>query len=419
MTSHSESSTKRHTASLALLIFLASMIAYLPAMGGGFIWDDNDYVTENPTLRDVAGLREIWLDPSATPQYYPLVHSSFWIEYQLWGLNPTGYHVVNVLIHILNALLLWRVLTRFSVPVAWFAALVFAIHPVHVESVAWITERKNVLSGFFYLSAVLCFLNFDDFTKLHVQEARRRYGWYVAAHVCFIAALFSKTVASTLPAALLVMIWWKRGKITLRNIVALLPMFAIGVFMGLFTVRLEKEQVGAQGIDWELSLIERLLIAGRAIWFYAGKLVWPFELIFTYPRWNIDHNQAWQYVFPAGVLAVLVGLWMTRNRIGRGPLAAVCFFCGTLFPALGFFDVYPMIFSFVADHFQYMASIGVIVLVVATANELMLRFIHRSAADPFCCDRASVVRLGRFDLATGKDLRRSRTVMARHIGEEP
>ena len=377
MTTIHESGSKRHKRYLASLILFASIIAYFPAMGGGFIWDDNDYVTENPTLRDASGLRAIWIDPSATPQYYPLVHSSFWVEYQIWGLHPTGYHIVNVLIHIANALLLWRVLERFNVSVAWFAAFVFAIHPVHVESVAWITERKNVLSGFFYLSAVLCFLNFDDFAKLDTQPSRRHYGWYVAAIVCFVAAMLSKTVAATWPAALLVMIWWKRGKITFDQIVALLPMFVIGVVMGLLTVRLERDQVGAQGMDWQFSLMDRFLIAGRAIWFYAAKLMWPFELIFTYPRWNIDDRQVWQYVFPAGVLVVLVGLWAMRNRIGRGPLAAVCFFCGTLFPALGFFDVYPMVFSFVADHFQYLASIGVIVLVIATANQLIVRWTAR------------------------------------------
>ena len=354
-------------------LFVVTLLAYVPAIRGGFIWDDNDYVTKNPTLLDFAGLRAIWLDPSATPQYYPLVHSSYWIEYRLWGLNATGYHIVNVLIHIFNALLLWRILTRFSIPAAWFAAFVFAIHPVHVESVAWITERKNVLSGFFYLSAVLCFLRYWDFTRSEHDEPKRNWGWYLASHLCFIGALLSKTVVATLPAALLVMIWWKRGRVTAKDVAALAPMFVLGISLGLLTVWLEKYQVGASGIDWELSPVERCLIAGRAIWFYAAKLVWPLDLIFTYPRWTIDSSQAWQYIFPAGVVAVMLAFWMLRDRIGRGPLAAVCFFCGSLFPALGFFDVYPMRFSFVADHFQYLASIGVIVLVVATAHLTLKR----------------------------------------------
>lgn len=342
-----------------------TVIAYLPAIRGGFIWDDDDYVTENPTLGNLSGLKAIWLDPSATPQYYPLVHTSFWIEHQLWGLWASGYHIVNVLIHACNAIVLWRLLVRLSVPGSWLIAMIFALHPVHVESVAWITERKNVLSGLFYLASMHCFLSYWDFCRPAWSKASLDHRWYALAHVFFLAALWSKTVAATLPAALLVLIWWKRGRITRAHVVALLPMFLMGIGLGLLTVWLEKHHVGAQGIDWELSIVDRCLIAGRAIVFYASKLLWPAELIFTYPRWTIDSSALWQYAFPAGVVASMVTLWVLRNRLGRGPLAAICLFAGTLFPALGFFDVYPMRFSFVADHFQYMASIGLIALVVA------------------------------------------------------
>lgn len=365
---------RREIAISAALLLLATLLAYVPAMRGGFIWDDDDYVIENETLRDLDGLRRIWLDPTATPQYYPLVHTSFWVEYQLWQLDPTPYHVNNVLIHVLNALLLWRLLSWFSVPGAWLAALVFAVHPVHVESVAWITERKNVLSGFFYLASALAFLKYWDFTQPTDAGDRPRWRWYAAAHLLFLGALLSKTVAATLPAALLVMLWWKRGRIEWRHVAVLLPMFVLGIGFGLLTVWLEKFQVGAVGADWDLSFIDRCLIAGRALWFYAGKLVWPVPLIFTYPRWEIDSAEAWQYVFPAAACAVVVALWSLRHRIGRGPLAGILFFAGTLVPALGFFDVYPMRFSFVADHFQYLASIGVIAVLVAAATQLVRRF---------------------------------------------
>ena len=354
-------------------MFALLFFAYSTAISGGFIWDDDDYVTENQTLRSMDGLRAIWLDPSATPQYYPLVHTTFWAEYQAWELWAPGYHIVNVLIHGLNALLLWRLLHRLQVPAAALVALVFAVHPVHVESVAWITERKNVLSGLFYLSAALCFLRYWDFTREQGSDETRRWRWFVAMHACFLCALLSKTVAATLPAALLVLVWWKRGGIRVRHVVELLPMFALGIGLGLLTVWLEKHQVGASGIDWELSFVDRCLIAGRAIAFYATKLVWPAELIFNYHRWEIDSSLAWQYAFPAIVIAVMIVLWALRNRIGRGPLAAVLFFAGTLFPALGFFDVYPMRFSFVADHFQYLASIGVITLIIASASLLFAR----------------------------------------------
>lgn len=353
---------------LAACLLVITVAAYSTAIRGGFIWDDNDYVTENVTIRSLAGLRAIWLDPSATPQYYPLVHTSFWVEYQLWGLWPAGYHLVNVLLHVVNSLLLWRLLVRFRVPAAWFAALVFAVHPVHVESVAWITERKNVLSGCFYLTSLLCFLRFWDFTSEDLTSQHKLRGWYFAALLFFLFAMWSKTVAATLPAAICVLVWWQRGRIRPRVFAVLAPMFVIGIGLGLLTVWLEKHQVGAKGIDWQLSLVDRCLIAGRAIVFYAGKLVWPAQLTFIYPRWQIDSTAFWQYAFPTLVIVVIAALWGLRKRIGRGPLAAVLFFAGTLFPALGFFDVYPMRFSFVADHFQYVASIGLIVLVVASAS---------------------------------------------------
>jgi protein O-mannosyl-transferase len=133
----------------ALLLVVAVLIAYLPALQGGYIWDDNRYVTENPILPQPDGLAAIWTDPGATIQYYPMVFTTFWLEYRLWGLNPLGYHATNILLHALSALLLWAILRRLAVPGAWLAAALFALHPVHVESVAWVTERKNVLSGLF------------------------------------------------------------------------------------------------------------------------------------------------------------------------------------------------------------------------------------------------------------------------------
>ncbi|MCC9655696.1 tetratricopeptide repeat protein [Rhodopirellula halodulae] len=366
--------TKRlHSVLLGLALIAITMLAYLPAIQGGFIWDDDDYVTENPTLNSLDGLVAIWTNPSATPQYYPIVHSTFWIENHLWGLNPMGYHLVNIIVHCVSALLLWRLLSKLSIPGAYVAALLFAVHPMHVESVAWITERKNVLSGLFSLLTILCWLNFRDFTRVESDGLNRSRRWYVLASFCFVAALFSKTVASTLPAALLVMIWWKRGTIRRSDILPLIPFFVIGISLGLLTVWLEKNQVGASGIDWELSPWERVLIAGRALWFYAGKIVWPAELIFTYPRWEIDSSIWWQNAFPIAAFAVMIALFAYRDRLGRGPAAAVFLYAGTLFPALGFFDVYPMRFSFVADHFAYMASVPLIALIVSVVATWLQR----------------------------------------------
>ena len=343
----------------AAALLLITGAAYAGIVQCGFIWDDDLRVSENPTLRSLAGLRRIWFELASNKQYYPLVFTSFWIEYQLWGANPLGYHLVNLLLHGIGAVLLWRTLLALGVPGAWLAAAVFAVHPVHVESVAWISERKNVLSGAFYLASALAYLRHAGEPGGGEPGSR----WlYPASLALFLCALLAKTVTCTLPAALLLARWWKNGFVERRDVLALVPFFGLGIGLGLTTVWLERHAVGASGADWDFSFLDRCAIAGRALWFYLGKLGWPEPLIFIYPRWNLDAGAPWQYLYPLAALAAVVGLWLLRHRLGRGPLASWLFFAGTLFPALGFFDVYPMRFSFVADHFQYLASIGPIAL---------------------------------------------------------
>ena len=339
------------------LIFAAMLLAYLPAIiKGGFVWDDHVFVTDNLLLRNVEGLRRIWLELGAMTQYYPLTYSSLWLEYHFWGLHPLGYHAVNVLLHGLNVLLLFKILRRLEVPGAWLAAAIFALHPVEVESVAWVTELKNTLSGVCCLGTALAYLNFDR---------DRKWTFYAGALGLFILGLMAKSVITTLPAALLVVFWWKRGRLTWkRDVLPLLPFFAVGIASGLFTAWMERKFVGAEGSGFDFSLVERCLIAGRAFWFYLGKLFWPANLLFIYPRWNISQAVWWQYLFPAAALLLLAGCWLLRRRT-RGPLAGLLFFAGTLLPALGFFNVYPFRYSFVADHFQYLAGIGPIVLAAA------------------------------------------------------
>ena len=374
---------------VALLLLALTVCAYLPATRGGFIWDDDRYVSENPALTHPAGLRAIWLRPGATDQYYPLVFTTFWVEHRIWGTNPAGYHWVNVILHGLNAGLLWILLTRLGVPCPWLAAAVFAVHPVHVESVAWISERKNVLSGFFYLLAFLAYLRFSPLEATGREEppAGSGLGWYAIAFVAFVAALLSKTVTCSLPAVIVLVTWWKRGWPTRREWAALVPMFVVGLALALHTAQMEKQHVGASGPDWAFTPVERCLIAGRALWFYAAKLVWPTPLVFVYPRWEIDAREAWQYLYPLGWAALLAVLgWAALSPplplpgrpaalrgLGRGPLVAVLVFSGTLVPALGFFNVYPMLFSFVADHFQYLASIPLICLGAAACAGLARR----------------------------------------------
>jgi protein O-mannosyl-transferase len=355
-----------------LVLVALVLLVYLPALRGGVIWDDNAYVTDNRALRSLEGLRKIWLKLGTTPQYYPMVFTSFWLEYHLWRLQPFGYHLVNVLLHAVNAVLLWRVLRRLEIPGSWWAAAIFALHPVMVESVAWITERKNVLSCLFYLLAAQAYFRFRPLWDGKEVKARD-WRFYPLVLVLFLCGLLSKTVTSSLPAALALLVWWKNGKIERRDAVALAPLFVLGAALGSMTAWLEKYHVHASGTEWALSFAQRCLLAARVLWFYAGKLFWPDKLTFIYPRWEIDVGAAWSYLFPAGALAVLMALWLLRLRIGRGPLVAVLFFAGTLAPALGFIDVFPFRYSYVADHFQYLASVGLIALAVGTGAAMACR----------------------------------------------
>ncbi|MES1213575.1 MAG: tetratricopeptide repeat protein [Singulisphaera sp.] len=383
-------------AAAAVLVLLVAL-AYLPVVQAGFIWDDESYVENNEALRTADGLRRIWVSRYTERQYYPLVHTTFWIEYHLWELHPLGYHLVNVALHAASVLLFWRLLVRLGVPGAFLAAALFAVHPVMVESVAWVTERKNVLSLMLGLSSLHAYFRFAP-PEIDPAKAARPPGvwrWYAVALALFVAALLSKTVVATLPAVILVLDWWKRGRLSWRDVAPLAPFFAVGIALGLFTVWLEKHNVGARGDEFAFSMIERLLIAGRAAWFYVGKLAWPYPLAFIYPRFTIDASAIWQYLFPVAALGVLGALWWWRGKIGRGPLAAALIFCGVLVPALGFFNVYPFRYSFVADHFQYHASLALLALAAAGAVTLVKRLPEAARrAAPFVAGLLLVALVG-------------------------
>ncbi len=361
----------RGTWILLLVLLLATLAAYQPAWHGGMLWDDDSHITRRE-LQSGQGVWRIWFDLNTTQQYYPAVHSVFWVLHKFWGDDTLGYHLINILLHALCAFLFAVILRWLKVPGAFLAAIIFALHPVHVESVAWISELKNTLSSLLYLGAMLAYLRFDR---------GRQERFYALAMALFVMALLSKTVTATLPAALLVVFWWQRGRVSWRrDALPLVPLFVIAAAGGLFTAWIERTMIGAHGAEFRLSLIERSLIAGRAVWFYLGKLAWPANLIFIYPRWQISASAWWQYLYPLGVAAMLIALWLWRNR-SRAPLAALLLFCGTLFPALGFFNVYPFRYSFVADHFQYLASLPIIALFSAGMAHLASRWkIHPKAA---------------------------------------
>jgi tetratricopeptide (TPR) repeat protein len=362
---------------LALLLVVATLLAYLPALNAGFVWDDDANISRNLPLRTLQGLWALWFEPGATTQYYPMVYTTFWIEYAIWQLDPMGYHVVNVLLHGASAVVLWRLLAFLGLPAAWFAAAVFALHPVHVESVAWITERKNLLSGLFYLSAAHAYLVFalgpGDPSGRAVRTDGARAHWlaYALALLLFVCALLSKVVTATLPAVLLLLVWWKRARLGARDLLYAIPLFALTLPIGLLTLSMEKYVGVHLGWEWTPSIVDRGLIAGRALWFYASKLAWPRDLTFVYPRWEIDASVAWQYLFPLAAAAVIIALFLARRRIGRGPVVGVLCFAGTLAPTLGVLEVYFFRFSYVADHWQYLASIGLIAVCVGASGRAL------------------------------------------------
>ncbi len=331
---------------MGVLLLGATAAAYLPVWHAGLIWDDDGHVTR-ADLRSAHGLWRIWFEPGATQQYYPLLHSAFWLEHRIWGDSALGYHLANVALHAAVAFLLYRLLRCLSLRGALFAAWAFAVHPVCVESVAWVSEQKNTLSTVLCLAAALAYLRFD---RLRRPQA------YILAIVLFGLALATKTVTATLPAALLVIFWWRRGRLSLKgDILPLVPLFAMGAGAGLVTTWVERTYIGASGAAFDFGIADRFLVAGRALWFYLGKVFWPADLVFIYPRWNLDASAPLQYCFPAAAVVVLAALFALRGRT-RGPLAAALLFAGTLFPALGFINVYPFVYSFVADHFEYLAA---------------------------------------------------------------
>src|SRR5881398_2460783 len=333
-----------------VILAVVTMLAYQPAWHGGLLWDDDTNMT-SPELRSLDGFRRIWFVPRTTQQYYPLLHTSYWLQQRLWGDSPTGYHLVNLLLHIGCVVLVLKILRLLRIPGAELATIVFALHPVNVETVAWITERKNTLSGVFGLAATLWYLKFDE------GRSRRSYALAVGL---FLLGLLSKTAIVTLPLALLVIFWWKRGAISWRrDVVPLIPFFFLSAAAGLMTWWVEYGNMGYKASTLALSPVDRCLIAGRAFWFQLEKVLWPSNLMFVYPRWEINAAVWWQYLFPLAVLGLLGILWSLR-RWSRAPLAGVLIYIFMLLPTLGFLNQFFFIYSFVSDHWQYLACLGII-----------------------------------------------------------
>ena len=341
----------------AALIMLLTVVAYFPALHCGFIWDDADHLTENPVMTAPHGLQMIW-SSLAFSRYYPLTLTTYWAEHRLWGLNPLPYHLVNVVLHAINGVLIFLVLRRLRVTGAWLAAMLWTLHPVNVESVAWITELKNTQSGVFFFLALLCFLRFDAHERRH---------WYALALLCGLAAMLSKPSTVVLPLVLLLCAWWERGRLGGADIVRTSPFFGLALMMSALTIIEQRGHIARESAAaWSTGMPERFAIAGKAVWFYAAKLLWPANLAFVYPSWEVTAKAFSSWLPLGGVIAVGVVLWVwRRQRWARAGIFGLGFFVTALLPVLGFFDVFYFRYSFVADHFQYLASIGVLALPAA------------------------------------------------------
>ncbi|HEY0469392.1 MAG TPA: tetratricopeptide repeat protein, partial [Polyangiaceae bacterium] len=353
-----------------LLLIAIVTLSYASVFRAKFVWDDDENILESPNLHDLAGLVRIWCNPQASQQYYPLTHTSFWLQAKTTGLSPLPFHALNVALHAASAVLLLFVLRRLALAGAEFAATLFAVHPLNVESVAWVTERKNVLSGALVLAACLAYLIYDQaaFSRSTHDDPRamvaRRRKWWLALTL-FVLALAAKTAVAVVPAALLVVLVGLRRRRIAPVLLALSPFLLLGVAAGLGTALLERTHVNAVGADFSWSPAERVLIAGRASVFYLQKLVMPTGLVFFYPKWEIDAHAPLSWLYPALVAAASGALFALRRRWGLGPLVTLVAYGLLIFPALGFFNVYFMRFSYVQNHFQYLAGIPVLAFVAA------------------------------------------------------
>jgi len=356
-----------------LILAVVTMLAYQPAWNGDLLWDDAVNMT-TPELRSLDGLRRVWFEPRTTQQYYPLLYTSYWLQQRLSGDSTTGYHLLNLLLHIGCAVLVLKILRFLRIPGAELATIIFALHPVNVESVAWISERKNILSGVFGLAATLWYLKFDESrsieglsrdssTSSHSAWNDKRHRsrlTYALAIGLFVLGLLSKTAIVTLPLAWLVIFWWKRGAISWRrDLLPVLPFFVLSAAAGLMTRWVESGNIGYKASTLAFSPVDRCMIAARAFSFQLSKMLWPSNLMVVYPRWEINSHVSWQYLFPLAVLGLVVILWSLR-RWSRAPLAGILVYIVLLLPTLGFINQYFFIYSFVSDHWQYLACLGII-----------------------------------------------------------
>jgi tetratricopeptide (TPR) repeat protein len=344
-------------------IILLTLVAYIPAMRGGFVFDDHILVTGSPIVKASDGLHRFWLTTEA-PEYLPLTSTLWWLEWRLWHDNAVGYHVVNVLLHAVNAVLVWVILRRLKIPGAWLTGLVFALHPVNVATVAWISEQKSTLSMLFGSAAILLYLRFDE------EDHWRWYGLSLAA---YLLALLSKTAIIMLPVALLGCLWWLHGKVRQKDVLRSMPFFVLSLVLGLVTIWFQYHRGMGGHANRVDGFFSHLAAAGCVPWFYLYKVYLPIGLTVIYPKWEINASRWVSYAPGVILMGWLTLFWWKRNTWGRPWLFGLGYFVAMLFPVLGFFDQSFHRYSLVADHWGYCAIIGVIALAVAIGERICRR----------------------------------------------
>lgn len=339
------------------IVLVLCFVAYSPALTGAFQWDDAILVKSNRLLRSPDGLWRIWF--STEPMdYLPVTYTTFWLEWHLWGRETLGYHATNVALHALCAWAVWEFLLRMGLRWAWAASLLFALHPVNVSSVAWIAERKNVLSGVFLFLTLWTYLRYDE---------TRSERLYAVALILFLLALLSKGAVVAAPLALLVILWYRHGRLAQGDVLRLLPFLALSFVLGLVTVWFQQHQTMDGRVHVVPDVLARGLNAAAALWFYLGKALVPVGLCTVYPGWDVPatlHPSALPLiaaVLCAGLLLVFRKTW------GRPFIVALGTWSVMLLPVVGLVPMYLMQISLVWDHMQYHALLGPICLIVGLA----------------------------------------------------
>jgi Flp pilus assembly protein TadD len=346
-------------AGVAFLI-LVTIVVYLPALQGRFVWDDNTLIIRNRLIQASDGLYRFWFTTEAR-DYYPLTGSFWWIQWRLWGDNATGYHAVNVLLHAVNVVAIWILLRRLTIPGAWWIALVFAIHPVNVATVAWISEQRNTLSMFFSLVAILLYLKFDE------ESFWRWLGFSLAA---FLLALLAKSAVVMLPVVLFGCLWWQHGRVRRKDVLFISPFFVLSLALGVATIWFQYHRVLNGGTRQADGFLSRLVTAGCAPWFYLYKALLPFDLSAVYPGWDINPARWTSYLPGTALIGCFALFWRKRKTWGRPLLFGLGCFVIMLFPVLEFFDQDFQQYSFVADPWQYYSIVGIIGLAVAAVMSI-------------------------------------------------